>query len=273
MFVTDSLNRIPELVEQGAFSEKLQNKLIEKFVNLEATLLRAKVLRELSKVKVDYIVQSAIQQKQSSLAYLFAPFILGSLNQTTIYHSQATESVENLLNRYYQTEKKLHIKIDDVVQALNIYLDLYDSDLDDVEFFYYALLNALSRADVTQIYLITYLKLDTQKITAVAEFFNIKIHIITTDPSDKIMDCNELNMRQLLFKTKDQNYIELCERFSSLNAQLLSESGRYHQLQAKQLVEDMFYAEHIYEKLSVYAEYMQTCIQNEVSGESVALFT
>jgi hypothetical protein len=272
MFVTESLNRIPELVEQGAFSEKLQKKLVQKFVNLEATLLRAKVLRELSKAKVDYIVQSAIQQEQSSLAYLFSPFILGNLNQTTIYHSQATAPVLNVLNRYYQAEKKLHIKMDDVLQALNIYLNLHDTDLDDVEFFYYALLNALCRADVAQIYLITHLKLDMQKIAAVGQFFKIKIHVIATDPLDKIMDSAELNMRQLLFKCKDQSYIELCERFSNLNAQLLSVSGRYHQLQAKQLVEDMFYAEHIYEKLSVYAEYMQTCIQNGVSGQSVALF-
>jgi hypothetical protein len=41
--------------------------------------------------------------------------------------------------------------------------------------------------------------------------------------------------------------------------------GSYNQQQATQLVEDMFYAEHIYEKLSVYAEYMQTCLQHGVS--------
>ena len=80
-----------------------------------------------------------------------------------------------------------------------------------------------------------------------------------------MMDSTELNMRKLLFKNKDQQYIELCEKFSKLNAQLLSVSGRYGQTQAKQLVEDMFYAEHIYEKLSVYAEYMQTCLQHGVS--------
>ena len=102
MFVTKSLNKIPEIIEQGILSEKLNKKLTQKFVNLEATLLRAKVLRELSKAKVDYIVQSAIQNEQSSLAYLFAPFILGNLNQTTIYHSQATAPVLNLLSRYYQ---------------------------------------------------------------------------------------------------------------------------------------------------------------------------
>ena len=265
MFVTKSLNKIPEIIEQGILSEKLNKKLTQKFVNLEATLLRAKVLRELSKEKADYIVQSAIQNEQSSLAYLLAPFILGNLNQTTIYHSQATAPVLNLLSRYYQAEKKQHLKIDDVLEALNIYLDLHDTDLDDVDFFYYALLHALCRADISQIFLITHLKLDTQKFAEIEQFFKIKIHYIHTDPLDKMMDSTELNMRKLLFKNKDQQYIELCEKFSKLNAQLLSVSGRYGQTQAKQLVEDMFYAEHIYEKLSVYAEYMQTRLQHGVS--------
>lgn len=265
MFVTKSLNKIPEIIEQGILSEKLNKKLTQKFVNLEATLLRAKVLRELSKEKADYIVQSAIQNEQSSLAYLLAPFILGNLNQTTIYHSQATAPVLNLLSRYYQAEKKQHLKIDDVLEALNIYLDLHDTDLDDVDFFYYALLHALCRADISQIFLITHLKLDTQKIAEIEQFFKIKIHYIHTDPLDKMMDSTELNMRKLLFKNKDQQYIELCEKFSKLNAQLLSVSGRYGQTQAKQLVEDMFYAEHIYEKLSVYAEYMQTRLQHGIS--------
>ena len=269
MFVTESLNNIPELLEQGVISEKLQKKLTQKFVNLEATLLRAKVLRELSKFKVDYIVQSAIQHQQSSLAYLFAPFVLGNLNQTTIYHSQATVPVMNILNRYYQAEKKLHLKIDDVLQALNIYLDLHDNDLDDIEFFYYALLNALCRAEVAQIYLITDLQINAQKIVDIEQFFKINIYLIQTNPVDNIMDSTELNMRQLLFKQKDQNYIELCEKFAELNAQLLTASGRYQPIQAKQLVEDMFYAEHIYEKLSVYAEYMQTCIQNGEFGQFV----
>lgn len=272
MFVTKSLNKIPEIIEQGFLSEKLKQKLIQKFVNLEATLLRAKVLRELSKAKADYIVQSAIQNEQSSLAYLFAPFILGNLNQTVIYHSQATAPVLNLLSRYYQAEKKQHLKIDDVLGALNIYLDLHDTDLDDVDFFYYALLHALCRADISQIFLITHLKLDSQKIAEIEQFFKIKIHSIHTDPLDKIMDSAELNMRKLFFKNKDQQYIDLCEKFATLNAQLLLSYGSYNQQQAIQLIEDMFYAEHIYEKLSVYAEYMQTCLQHGVSRKQATFF-
>jgi hypothetical protein len=50
-----------------------------------------------------------------------------------------------------------------------------------------------------------------------------------------------------------------------LNAPLIAEIGQFSQAQAAHLIEDMFYSEHIFEKLSVYAEYMQTRIQNGAS--------
>lgn len=265
MFITASLNTIPDIVKNGYFSEQLEKKLAQQYVNLEATLLRAKVLRELSKAKVHYIIQSAIQDEQSSLAFLFSPFILANLNQTIIYHSQGTRSVFNILNRYYQVEQKQNLKIDDVLEALNIYLDLSDTSLNDVDFFYCSLIKALCRTDVSQIFLVTGLALDTQKMAELEQYFKVKIHYIRTNPQDAIIDSSKWNMRKLFFKNKDEQYIALCEKFATMNAQLLLKYGSYNQEQAIQLVEDMFYAEHIYEKLSVYAEYMQTCLQHGVS--------
>lgn len=266
MFVTQSLNSIPEIVENEFFSEALQKKLAQHYVNLEATLLRAKVLRELSKSKVQYIVQSAIYEQQYSLAYLFSPFVLANLNQKVIYHSPATTAVLNILNRYYQAEKSQNFKADAALEALNLYLDLSYLEFNTVDFFYYSLLKALSRTDVSSIYLITDLKLNQQKIKELEQFLKIQIHIIQTDPYDRIADCTELNMHKLLFKRKDETYIEICEKFSKLNAQLLCANGSYSLEQASRLIEDMFYAEHIYEKLSVYAEYIQTCLQKDASN-------
>lgn len=266
MFITQSLNSIPEIVENENFSEALQKKLSQHYVNLEATLLRAKVLRELSKSKVQYIVQTAIQGQQYSVAYLFSPFVLANLNQKVIYHSPATEAVLNILNQYYQAEKSQNFKVDAALEALNLYLDLSHLELNTVDFFYYSLLKSLSRTDVSHIYLITDLKLNHQKIEELEKSLKIQIHIIPTDPCDQFTHCAELDMRKLLFKRKDQTYIEICEKFSKLNAQLLCANGSYSLEQAARLIEDMFYAEHIYEKLSVYAEYIQTCLQKDTSG-------
>lgn len=265
MFVTDKLNTISKIIEHHDFSKKLQHVLEQQYVNLEATLLRAKVLREFSTSEVQYIAQSAIQTKHAHVAFLFAPFILANLNQTVIYHSPATAAVLNILSRYYQAEQKQHLKIDDVLSALNIYLDLSDPVLDEVEFFYFSLVKALCRTDVSQIFLITDLKIDREKLAEIEQFFRVSIQCITTTSTDPIIDSAEWDMRQLFFKNKDDEYTALCEKFSKLNAQLLLCSVTYTQQQAIHLVEDMFYAEHIYEKLSVYAEYMQTCLQHGVS--------
>ena len=265
MFVTQQLNTMSELIEGQGFSEKLQHVLAQQYLNLEATLLRAKVLRDFASSKVQYIVQSAIQAEQASAAFLFAPFILANLNHPVIYNSPATPSVLNILNRYYQAEQRQNFKIDDVLEALNLYLDLSDTSLDDVDFFYSSLIKALCRTDVSQIFLVTALALNTQKIAELEQFFKVKIYYIRIHPQDSIIDSRDWNMRKLFFKNKDEQYVALCEKFATLNAELLLSYGSYSLQQATQLIEDMFYAEHIYEKLSVYAEYMQTCLQHGVS--------
>ncbi|MCH4243037.1 hypothetical protein [Acinetobacter gerneri] len=265
MFVTEQLNEIPKLIEKYSFSDRLRIMFEQHYVNLEATLLRAKVLREFSKVKVQYIAQSAVQSEQVNLGFLFAPFILANLNHSLIYHTPATPAVLNILNRYYQADKKQNLKVEDALSALNLYLDLSNGELDEVEFFYYSLIKALCRSDVSQIFLITDLKLDIAKISELEKFFKVVIHYIETDSRDQMIDVTELNMRKLLFKNKDDQYIALCEKFSKLNAQLLMCYGIYNREQATHLVDDMFYAEHIYEKLSVYAEYIQTRLQHDAS--------
>ena len=111
MFVTEQLNKIFEIIENQGFSEKLQDVLAQKYINLEAMLLRAKVLREFSTAKVQYIVQSKIQDEQANIAFLFAPFILANLNQAVIYNSPATPALLNILNHYYQADKKHNLKI------------------------------------------------------------------------------------------------------------------------------------------------------------------
>ena len=138
MFITQQLNTISELVEGQGLSDHLQHLLEQQYLNLEATLLRAKVLRDFSSAKVQYIVQSAIQAEHAEVAFLFAPFILANLNHPVIYSSPATPTVLNILNRYYQAEQKQNLKIDDMLEALNVYLDLSDSVFNDVDFFYFS---------------------------------------------------------------------------------------------------------------------------------------
>lgn len=263
MFVTEKLNLVDELIQDIGFSKNLIALLEQKFINLEAMLLRAKVLREFSTSKVQYIIQSEIQENQDSLGFLFSPFILSNLNYSVIYNTPASETVLNVLKRYYQADHHTKIKIDEVLSALNIFIDLSKNKLNETDNFYYALLKALCRPDVSEIFLINDLNINLKKISEIEQFFNVTIHIIHPNSQATSMDMTTLNMRKLLFKNKDEQYISLCENFSKHNAQLLQCYGIYSQGQAVQLVEDMFYAEHIYEKLSVYGEYIQTRLQHD----------
>jgi len=78
-------------------------------------------------------------------------------------------------------------------------------------------------------------------------------------------DLNDLDMRQLLFKNKDETYVKLCAQFAQLNAQLVGLCDTFTASQMTHLIDDMFYSEHIFEKLSVYSEYMQTLLQSQHS--------
>lgn len=262
MFFTEQLNVIPHLLIGQEWSEDVQKTISKEYLNLEATLLRAKVLREFSKSKLIYILQSHIQSKSSDLAYLFLPFIFANLNKRTIYATPATDSVLTVLNKYYQSEKQVNISIENALNDLSVYLDLLDVKEKNQEFFYINLMKALCRTDISTLFLITEYEIDQDKLKSLAEFLKIDIYLISSAIEREILDSGSINMRKLLFKNKDEEHSSLCTLFSHLNAEILTKTETLNPIQAKDFIEDMFYAEHIYEKLSVYAEYVQTQIQH-----------
>jgi len=72
-------------------------------------------------------------------------------------------------------------------------------------------------------------------------------------------------MRKLLFKNKDEAYVQLCAHFAQMNAALVGLCDTFTTSQMTHLIDDMFYSEHIFEKLSVYSEYIQTLLQSQQS--------
>lgn len=271
MFVTTQLNVLTQVLFEHGCSEKVIEQLNQRFVNLEATLLRAKVLREFSKKKSTAIIQSAIASNDLSLAYLFSPFILANLNQTVLYSTLFTAQVQDILKPYYQVEKTMNLTKDDVVlESLNLFLDLQDQTWDAQEFVYFQLFKALTQAEVYRIFLITDQPINPDYLFEIECFFKVRIFLVNPENEQDDLNLqldhhdNKLNMQKLLFKYKDDFNVALCRKFSEMNAKILNLSGLYDLVQAQNLVEDMFYSEHIYEKLSVYAEYMQTRLQNNV---------
>ncbi|MCX5466941.1 hypothetical protein [Acinetobacter nematophilus] len=270
MFITTQLNVLTQFISDHACSTKVINQLNQKFVNFEATLLRAKVLREFSEKRHISIIQSEMTTDQTDFAYLFAPFILANLNQTVLYTSPLTDQLQDLLKPYYQIEKTINLteKDETVLESLKLRLDFQDQALIKQDFICFELFKALTQSEIQTIFLITDHPIDIHGLYEIECFFRVRIFLIRPQDhqSQRSFEyqVDHLNMQQLLFKYKDAAHIELCRVFSEMNARILSLLGLYDIYRAQNLVEDMFYSEHIYEKLSVYAEYMQTKLQNNV---------
>ena len=270
MFMTAQLNVLTKFLSDHACSTTVINHLNQKFVNFEATLLRAKVLREFSEKRHILIIQSEMTTKQTDFAYLFAPFILANLNQTVLYTSPLTDQLQSLLKPYYQIEKTINLteKDETVLESLKLRLDFQDQALIEQDFICFELFKALTLSEIQTIFLITDYPIDIQGLYEIERYFRIRIFLIR--PQDHQLQssfqyqADDLNMQKLLFKYKDATHMALCREFSEMNARILTLLGLYDNYRAQNLVEDMFYSEHIYEKLSVYAEYMQTKLQNNV---------
>ena len=271
MFVTKELNAITQLFQDGEVSQAVQEQLHLDYVNLEATLLRGKVLRDFSKEKVAYIVQAKIEENDNNLGYLFAPFIIANLNQPVIYTTPISTAVLAILNQYYQAEKSVNLKIEEVLQSLKLYVDLVEQPKKEADFLFRALVEALCRTDISHLFLITHLPVNQDQIQILQDYLQIKIEVICCDTTEPSVNDKLINTRKLLFKNKDEFHKTICTLFSNLNAQLVAQIGQFSQKQATHLIEDMFYSEHIFEKLSVYAEYMQTRIQNGASYRALSM--
>ncbi|WP_109439946.1 hypothetical protein [Acinetobacter haemolyticus] len=270
-FITSELNAITQLFPEQQPSEWIQQKLCLEYVNLEATLLRAKVLRNFSKSRVIFIAQAQIAKNDNNLAYLFAPLIIANLNRSVIYNTLYSPPVFKILNQYYQSDRSVNLKIEETLHSLNLYVDLVDEPRKELDFLYRGLVKALCRSDVSEVFLITHLSIDEAQLCILQDYFEVKIHVIYADKQPSIVNDEVMNTRKLLFKTKDEFHRNLCALFSQLNTPLIAQIGQFSELQATHLIEDMFYSEHIFEKLSVYGEYMQTRIQNGANFRALSI--
>lgn len=271
MFITKELNALTQLFQSKVPSQAVQQQLSLEYVNLEATLLRGKVLRDFSKEKVAYIAQAEIVENDNNLAYLFAPFMIANLNQPVIYTTLNSSSILKILNQYYQAEKRVKLNVIDLLQSLKVYVDVVDQPKNQEDFLFRNLVKALCRSDISQIFLITSSAMNHQQLQQLQDFLSVKISVIQTVYEESIVKDEMLNTRKLLFKNKDDFHRNICTLFSSLNAKLIAQISQLSEVQAAHLIEDMFYSEHIFEKLSVYAEYMQTHIQNGSSYKTLSM--
>jgi len=262
MFEISQLNLIYQLLTEYEVSPQIEMLLKQKYLNVEATLLRAKMLRQIEKAGQIAIIQDPITDHVEDLAYLFSPFILANLNQKVIYHTAENEQVLSILSRYYQVKQSnIGLNFDELLDSLGLFIQLNNEELTLEDLFYLNLINSLCNSKVSRIICITRLNINLELINLIADFLHVQVEIIALKNQAEYFDINKINMLQLVFKNKNDEYIQLCTKLSKINAKLLKILNLYGFDHAQLLVDDMFYSEHIFEKLSVYGEYIQTKIQ------------
>lgn len=267
MFITPELQHLPRIFNLEHLSETVQHRLSMEYMNLEGAILRAKVVRAFGRQNLHYIIQDAVQEQDVNLGYAFSPFIFANLNKPCIYSTSSTAMIENIFGRFGQVDYK--IKADYALDAMHMYLEIRESTYSNAEMLQLGLLRALCRPDLKHVFLITDTTLlNTQAIAEIEQFLKIHIHPIHKQQQSEwtIPVASEIKLKKLLFKHKDSQYMALCEYFSQQNAELLKRCDSLKLEQNTRLIEDMFYSEHIFEKMSVYSEYIQTLSQNALHG-------
>ena len=193
MFITKELNAVIQIFLDREPSKLMQNQALQTYVNLEATLLRAKVLRNLAQNKLIYIAQSLIKENEIDLGYLFAPFILANLNQPVIYSTPKSKPIIDILGRYYDVNQQVNIKIQSILESLKLYLDLTESN-DDIDFLFKALIQALCQTDLDTLFLITDIRFDEKKLQLLQDFLDIKIYVISTSKHTALLKDHPLSL-------------------------------------------------------------------------------
>lgn len=251
-----ALHYFQDLIEDQSLAPIAQAYLAQHQQDMLA-LLDAKKIRLTHEQRFTYVVHGSSQSDGCGVAYVFLPFILANLNQPTVYHAVYTEQVQQLFKTYYQSHLGIDLNINTALLSLKLYLNFQEPD-QQVHLLYQGLLAALKKPEVSRIILITDLDLNQDALSVLAKEYAVTIDLYI--PQHLSFDSKVIENKQLFFKYKDEAHTLMCRRLAEINAPMITGSGLSLE-QATCLIEDMFYAEHIYEKLSVYGEYIQTQLQ------------
>lgn len=265
-FFTPQLNDIAKLFQLPEISKSVEIKINLEFQDIEANLLRQKILRTKQTSQVHYIIQSPIHEHDPNLAYLFSPLILSILGYHCIYSTINTPTVQQIMNRFGNIQYKLNIQ--QVMRNSRLYYDFYQNYYTTLDFLQHGLIKALSQPNLKYIYLICNAStIDTEVLQRLENFLNIKIILIKKDTfhDENIPLVEYIKLKQLFFKNKTDDYDDLCTQFSHKIANILQYCDHLDIKYQEQLINDLFYSEQIYECFSVYSEYIQTVIQNKKS--------
>lgn len=251
------------LTDIAQFDPLNTTQLIEQlgFKNTEAfdqALQQAAAVRaQKSRAEHYYIVQSTITE--NSLSHLFSPFIGAVLNLKTVYIASKQGIIEQVYPHYFQLDA-LELQKQQSIDEMYLGFDLLPENFKSVDIQCYGLCKALLDSECCQIYMLGSTELSQSIIERIQALTDIKIINIALCETDQ--NLNNINFKQLFWKTKTTASSSVCRNIAFANAPLLSQQLKVALDKAEHLIDDLLYSEHIFEKLSVFGEYTETILKH-----------
>lgn len=203
-----------------------------------------------------YIIQSS--SIKNSLSYIFSPFISAVLNQKTVYIVPQAKMIEQVYSHYFRLDA-VHLEKQRSMQEMNLYLDLVISDFNPTEFRIYAICRALLDSMCKNIFLIGEIGLSRSENQSFMQV--TKIHLSEIPLVENVFDLENIDLKALFWKKKSDKIADICHKISKTNAILVSQQFNIQPDKAQNLIDDLLYGEHVFEKLSVFGEFTDTILK------------
>jgi len=204
-----------------------------------------------------YLVQNSVSE--NSLSYLFAPFINAVLNLKTVYIASKQGVIEQVYPHYFQLDA-LALQKQQSMNDMQVSFDLLANDFEAADIQLYGLCKALLDEHCHQLYIFSEQAIEATFIAEIQALAHIEVVVIPLLQAKQ--DINEINFKQLFWKTKTAESSQLCRSIASTNAPLLSQLLKVKLSRAEHLIDDLLYSEHIFEKLSVFGEFTETILKH-----------
>ena len=243
--------------------EKILQRLgIESLNEFEAMLQQSVNARSAEKSSHNYIIQSSTLT--NSLSYLFSPFIHAVLNQNTIYIAPRQNIVEQVYAHYFRLDA-LALANQQSITEMNLCLDLVPTEFNAAEFGIYAFAKALIDPACRHITVIGQSRLNQAMKDKLVQTYNVQIDEIVLE--QKQFDLTKIDFKKLFWKIKTPELAQVCHSIAHENAPLVSRQFHMKLNDAEHLIDDLMYSEHLFEKLSVFAEFTETIFKNNLESK------
>lgn len=199
-----------------------------------------------------YILQQSLQQ--DAIAYAISPLICSALNAPTIYVAQVEPWLTQFYSQYFCMDALAHAKIQSM-QEMKLSLNVQTNSFSAQEFYLLSLLYAFLDYQTNNIVLLGNMHLTPELKQQLETCYGVSIVEIT---QTQRVQLTERQAKKLFLKRKDDDVTQISHMIAADLSPLVAHLCHLSRGDAERLIDDLLYGEHVFEKVSVLAEFTDT---------------